>query len=185
VRHTRAGKHIQKEPFWQRPAAMVIAVATLVLSLAGLASILVHQKWFGITPQDMYTAPGRSPIPLDTAILWGPTEIRVEKQMAVDLDQAGGPRREGSEGQDIYMWSGVEISSPLGIYVWTDPQRAPSLRDCATSLATQATNNYIPVQQGMRLCVSTNEDRVALVVIKKRDGDAWLVDGTVWKQRLP
>jgi len=183
VRPTRAGKHVQREPFWQRPAAMVIAVTTLVLSLAGLASFLVHQKWYGITPADMYTAPGRSPIPLDTAILWGPTEIRVEKQMAVDLDQAGGPRREG-EG-DIYMWSGVEVSSSNGIFVWTDPQRVPSLRDCAASLATQGTNSYIAVQQGMRLCVGTSEDRVALVVVKKRDGDAWLVDGTVWKQRLP
>ncbi|HZM78871.1 MAG TPA: hypothetical protein VFC19_24345 [Candidatus Limnocylindrales bacterium] len=189
--HTLLGKHAQKERFWQKPAAILIAVTTMFLSLAGLTGILVYEKYWGIKPEDIFTAPGRSPILLDTEILWGPTEIRVEKQMAVELDQAGGPLTEGKPGggtakdaQDLYMWSGIEVSSAHGIFVWTDAQRAPSMRDCAISLATQGTGSYVPIKDGMRLCVGTNEDRVAYVVIKKRDGDAWLVDGTVWKQRL-
>lgn len=190
VPHTLLGKHAQKEPYWHKPAAMVIALATMFLSLASLTGFLVYEKFWGIKPEDIFTAPGRSPILLDPEILWGPTEIRVEKQMAVDLDQASGPLAEGKAGggvkeaQDLYMWSGVEVSSSHGIFVWTDAQRAPSMRDCAISLATQGTSNYVAVADGMRLCVGTNEDRVAYVVIKKRDGDAWLVDGTVWKQRL-
>ena len=190
VPHTPLGKHVQKEPFWRKPAAMVVAVTSMLLSLAGLTALLVYEKYWGIKPEDIFTAPGRSPILLDTAILWGPTEIRMDKQMAVELDQAGGPLTESKPGgdtnrsQDLYMWSGVEVSSSNGIFVWTVAERAPSMRDCAMSLATQGTSNYVAVKDGMRLCVGTNEDRIAYVVVKKKDGDAWLVDGTVWKQRL-
>jgi hypothetical protein len=189
VSHTPHGRHAQKEPFWRKPVAMVIAVTTMFLSLAGLTGFLVYEKWWGIKPEDIFTAPGRSPILLDTAILWGPTEVRVEKQMAVELDQAGGPQTEATGGQtnkaqDLYMWGGIEVSSSNGIFVWADEQRAPSMRDCAIGLATQGTSNYVAIKDGMRLCVGTNEDRIAYVVIKKRDGEAWLVDGTVWKQRL-
>lgn len=190
--HNPLGKHAQKAPFWRKPAAMVIAVTTMFLSLAGLTGLLIYEKYWGIKPEDIFTAPGRGPILLDTEILWGPTEIRVEKQTAVELDQAGGPLTDGKPGgggapgsQDLYMWGGIEVSSEHGIFVWTDAQRAPSMRDCAIFLATQRTSAYVAIKDGMRLCVGTNEDRVAYVVVKKRDGDAWLVDGTVWKQRLP
>ena len=188
---TLLGKHAQKDPFWRKPVAMLVAVVTMLLSLAGVAGFLVYEKYWGIKPEDIFTAPGRSPILLDTEILWGPTEIRVEKQTAIELDQAGGPLTEGKPGggtakdaQDLYMWSGIEVSSSHGVFVWADAQRAPSMRDCAISLATQGTGNYVTIKEGMRLCVGTNEDRVAYVTIKKKDGDAWLVDGTVWKQRL-
>jgi hypothetical protein len=190
VPHTLLGKHTQKEPIWHKPVAMVIALTAMFVSLASLTGFLVYEKWWGIKPEDIFTAPGRSPILLDTAILWGPTEIRVEKQMAIELDQANGPLTEGKPGgtanqaQDFYMWSGIEVSSSNGIFVWTDAQRAPSMRDCAISLATKGTSSYVAVADGMRLCVGTSEDRVAYMVVKKRDGDAWLVDGTVWKQRL-
>lgn len=169
---------------------MVIALVTMFVSLAGLTGFLVYEKWWGIKPEDIFTAPGRGPILLDTALLWGPTEIRVEKQMAVELDQAGGPQTDAkpaagpNQAQDLYMWSGVEVSSSNGIFVWTEAERAPTMRDCAISLATQGTSNYVTVKDGMRLCVGTNEDRIAYVVIKKKDGEAWLVEGTVWKQRL-
>ncbi|HET6345253.1 MAG TPA: hypothetical protein VFH51_09980, partial [Myxococcota bacterium] len=166
---------------------MLIAVITMLVSLAGLTGFLVYEKWWGIKPEDIFTAPGRGPILLDTEILWGPTEIRVEKLSSIELDKAGGPLTEGkpvsdaNQTQDLYMWSGIEVSSSHGIFVWADQQRAPSMRDCAISLATQGTSNYVAVKEGLRLCVGTNEDRVAYLVIKKRDGEAWLVEGTVWK----
>jgi hypothetical protein len=190
VPHNPTGKHVQKEPFWRRPLAMTIAVVTMLLSLAGLTGFLVYEKWWGIKPEDIFTPPGRSPILLDTEILWGPREIRMDKLTAVELDQAGGPLTEAQPGtgpnqaKDLYMWAGIEVSSSNGVFVWTDTQRAPSMRDCAVSLAAQGTSNYVAVKDGMRLCVGTNEDRIAYVVIKKRDGEAWLVDATVWKQRL-
>jgi hypothetical protein len=178
-------RHRAKEPFWQTTAAMIVAVVTLVGSLGGLAAFLVNQKWFSPGPEDYWAPPGASssPIVLDQdTVLWGPREIRVEENMSVDFDPASGPLRdEGSA--DLYMWSGAEVSNSSNIYVWSANEQ-PTLRGCADLLVTHGAHAYIPIKEGMRLCVRTDEGRVASVLIKKRDGHAWLVDATVWRQRL-
>jgi hypothetical protein len=182
-RYAARVRHRQAEPFWQKTSAIIVAIGTLISSLVALFGLLVAQKWFGPSPDDFYTpAEGASPVPLDKTVLWGPKEFRFERLMRVDLDPAGGPVRNGGEA-DMYMWQGAEVSNPHGIFVWQDKSE-PSLRDCANFLVTHGSREYIGIQEGMRLCARTNEGRVALVVVKRRDGEAWLVDATVWKQRL-
>ncbi|HEX6682937.1 MAG TPA: hypothetical protein VF062_09095 [Candidatus Limnocylindrales bacterium] len=179
-----APQHAQTAPFWQKTSAIIVAIGTMVISLLGLAAFMVSQKWFGPSPEDIYTPPGGNPVVLDRAVLWGPTEIRVEPNMQVDFDLAAGPKREMGQGTDLFMWAGSEVSSPFGVFVWADKTRAPSMRDCVSSLDAQGKTDYVPVSDGMQLCVGTNEGRVAMVMVKRRDGEAWLIDGTVWKQRI-
>lgn len=181
-----APQHAQKVPFWQKTPAILIAIGTLTSSLIGLLTFMVYQKWFGPGPEDIYTPPGGgNPIVLDDDKLWGPTEFRAETNMQLDFDVAGGPKKEPGPGTDLFIWFGSEISSPFGIVVWTDKTRTPSQRDCVSSLDAQGKKEYVPIAEGMQLCLGTNEGRVVRAVVNKRDGEAWILDGTVWKQRLP
>jgi hypothetical protein len=178
-------RHRQSEPFWRKTSAVVVASGTLISSLVALFGLLTAQKWFGPTAEDFYTPQlGAEPVRIaDKSVQWGPKEFKFEKLMKVDLDAADGPAREGGEA-DLYMWQGAEISNSFGAFVWKE-QAEPTLSGCASFLSTHGSKGYFAIQDGTRLCVRTNEGRVALLTVKKRDGEAWLVDATVWKLRLP
>lgn len=172
--------------FWQSTAAMITAVATLIASLVGLAAFLVGQQVFGAGEDKEWTSPSGAPVVTNPVkinnkdVQWGPTEFRLEYLMRIDFD-GDAPIRNGGAA-DVYLWGGSQVSSSYGIYVWPGKD-APTGTDCATYLATHGTSEYIPIEPGMRLCVRTDEGRTALMFIKQREGEAWLVDGTVWRER--
>jgi hypothetical protein len=175
------GRHTASGRLWTSNAALTTALAVLFSAFAGLAAFLMGRldvEW-AAPPGN---PPMRSPVKVDDALRWGPTEFRFERMMSINLD-ADALVRDG-DGADLFNWGGAEISNSHGVYVWQGPQR-PTATDCATYLSTHATRDYLRIGEGLTLCVRTSESRVGLITIKKRDGDAWLAEAKVWKQQIP
>ncbi len=180
-KHSASSDAPASRSLWTSPAAMATALVVLFGAFAGLAAFLLGRmdvEW--ATPPG--NPPVRSPVKVDDALRWGPTEFRFERLMAINLD-GDALAREG-DGADLFNWGGAEVSNTFGVYVWKGTQ-APSATDCATYLSTYATREYLRIGEGMVLCVRTSESRVGLVTIKKREGEAWLADAQVWKEQMP
>ncbi|WP_117208244.1 hypothetical protein [Allorhizocola rhizosphaerae] len=175
------GRHSATGSLWTSTAALNVALAVLFSAFAGLAAFLLGRmdvEW--VAPPG--NPPVRSPVNVDDALRWGPTEFRLDQMTSVNLD--GDALARDVEGADVFAWGGAELSNSHGVYVWQGRQR-PTATDCATYLSTHATREYLRIGEGMTLCVRTSESRVALLTIKKREGDAWLAEAQVWKQQLP
>ena len=172
--------------FWQSTAAMITAIATLIASLVGLAAFLVGQQIFGggDGPADPRQWPGgqvpTSQVKVDQNTINWQGDLVVDEISYVDFDTV--PPTRGDGEADLFHWGSGDISGSYRIYLWPEPA-VPTATQCATFLATHGVTTHIQVEPGSRLCVRSGEGRTALVEVKERQGQAWLVNAVVWRQR--
>lgn len=165
--------------FWTSTAAIVTAIGTLLAGFVALATFLASRDWFGGS-----LPPGEQPerIEVSSDRQFGPEELRFGNWGTIDLDPKSPVRDDRfSSDNDVTLWDDATVQGSA-VYVW-EGSGTPSVSDCATYLRTRSSNRREAVEAGSKVCVWTDQSRIALLVVKRLDSE-WRVDATVWKQRV-
>jgi hypothetical protein len=157
----------------------VTAIGTLLAGVVALATFLASRDWFGGN-----LPPGEQPerVEVSSDRQFGPEELRLGNWGTINLDPGTPVRSESySSDNDITLWDDATVQGEW-VYIW-EGSGTPSASDCASYLRTRSRDGRQAVEAGSKICVWTDQNRIALLVVKRLDGE-WRVDATVWKQRL-
>jgi hypothetical protein len=112
---------------------------------------------------------------------WGPVPFKIGFQgVVLDAIPPFAPDAGSNSSADIWTIDGGSLSSGVGMARW-DRTYVPDARACAQAIAEGSTGG-LTVRAGMSVCLSTMEDRYALITVNSTNPSGRSVDVTltVW-----